>query len=110
MINEEVTGRILALMRELADLDLQAVRLMIETRVPCNYALATHPTVQVRRVPADNPLAQVCTYEVGLLGILNGLCGAYDDGPKAGWGPIAAVVEEDGSVRFERTLNETGGS
>lgn len=103
MINEDVTARVLELMQELAAIDPQAVRLLIEARVPCNYTLAAHPSVQVGRIDGDHPMSAICTYEVGLLGILNGLCGTYDAGPRQGWGPITAVLEGDGSIRFQRT-------
>lgn len=98
MINEVVTERVLEMMTEIAATDPEAVRRLIEARVPCNETLAQHPTVQVGRISADDP-----RYEVGLLGILNGLCGTFDRGPKQGWGPIRAIVEDDGNVRFERT-------
>lgn len=51
---------------------------LVESRVPCNDALADHPTVQVGEGPGGRPV-------VGLLGILNGLvsdgllCAVYDD-------------------------------
>jgi hypothetical protein len=42
----------------------------------------------------------------GILGILNGYCGTYDDGPRKGWGPISVEVQKDGRVtRVFRTPN-----
>jgi hypothetical protein len=35
---------------------------------------------------------------VGLLGILNGLFGTLPAGPKEGWGPIAAVFDDQGQL------------
>lgn len=61
--------------------DADAVTTLIEQRVPCNQAMADHPTVQC--LLTDNG------GKVGLLGILNGLFGSNDQG----WGAIAAVME-----------------
>lgn len=57
-----------------------------------------HPTVQVG-VEEDD------VSRVGLLGVLNGLCGAYTRAPARYWGPIAAVFDEDSRfvVEFRRT-------
>lgn len=69
---------------------------LIVHRVPCNRALADDPTVQVGAPPgeADGP------FEVGLLGIVNGLFGVDE----RSWGFIAAVYDDDHQlVRFERT-------
>ncbi len=45
------------------------------------------------------------TFRVGMLGVLNGFCGTIDDGPRKGWGPIAAIYDEGKLLRFERTEN-----
>lgn len=70
----------------LAKIDPVAMGALIAARVPHGPALQDHPTVQV----GDGV--------VGLLGIMNGYAGVYDDGPKKGFGPITAVVESDGRV------------
>jgi hypothetical protein len=57
---------------QLLKVDKPAVAAMFANRVPCNKAMADHPTVQVT--------AQHGGYHVGLIGILNGLCGVRDDG------------------------------
>lgn len=38
----------------------------------------------------------------GLLGLLNGYFGIYDEGPHKGWGPIMAVYDHDSKtlIRF----------
>jgi len=83
-------------LNEIAKHDPVAMGKLIEARVPCNEALADHPTVQVD--------AHEGSPTVGLLGILNGLVGTIDDGPKKGWGLITAVCEDGGSCRlFRRT-------
>lgn len=60
--------------------DHDAMLALTEHREPCNEELAHHPTIQVvERRPLPG-------YQVGLLGILNGLFGAAEDG----WGYIMA--------------------
>lgn len=62
-------------------------------RVPCNVGVANDPTVQVGFVNDDIESNQ---YEVGLLGILNGLFGLDSQG----WGYIVAVMD-DNSMRIK---------
>lgn len=39
--------------------------------------------------------------------MFNGFCGKFDDGPRAGWGPITAEFDDDHKlIRFYKTLNE----
>lgn len=70
-------------------IDAVAVTNLVEHRVECSVALTTHPTVQT------------VGKTVGMLGILNGLF----DVDAAGWGPITAVYDDDGTViiAFKRT-------
>lgn len=98
------TEDLIEFLNELNRVDPDAVASLMRARVPCNEALATHPTVQVGRGAAREPQC----YEVGILGVLNGYCGVYGSGVRAGWGPITAIVDEDtGFVeRFELTKNE----
>jgi hypothetical protein len=58
---------------------------LIAQRVPCSSTTAEHPTIQV------------CgeTQTLGLLGLLNGLCGTIAGGKRDGWGRIAACYEEN---------------
>jgi hypothetical protein len=70
---------------------------LIDARVTCNEALADHPTIQVGQ--------QDGSYQVGLLGILNGLFGIND----AGWGPITAHIDSTGgTLEFKRTFGWEG--
>jgi hypothetical protein len=70
-------------LNSLLKVDPQAISALFDRgRVPCNQALADHPTVQVNEGG------------VGPLGILNGIFGTYEDG----WGPILMVVEDDGTI------------
>ena len=70
--------KIVALLNELLEMDRPAIAVLIANRIPCNQKLADHPTVQV--------ISQHGGYHMGLLGLLNGLCGAKPDG----WGMIQA--------------------
>lgn len=83
-------ARAIELLNELIALDEDAVTALFENRVPCNEALADHPTVQIV-VNAENK------YTVGLLGIINGMFGV--DG--RGIGQIgAAYSDETGKVLY----------
>jgi hypothetical protein len=86
MINEELANKIIDYLNELTKLDKPAMGALISNRVPCNQQFADHPTCQCS--------SQNDGFYVGLLGILNGLCGIYDDGPLKGAGPIAAKFEQ----------------
>lgn len=68
-------------------LDPVAITKLVETRVEVNKDFTKHETVQILDIGTDeNPM-----YSVGLLGILNGLCGVDDDG----WGFIVAECDLD---------------
>ena len=71
---------------------------LIETRVKVAQETADHPTLQVQ---SKGPLGP---WELGVLGLLNGLCGTIQDGPKKGWGHITAVYDDQGFLEsFKRT-------
>ena len=83
MIDVALSNRIIDYMNGLLEADRVAVGALVGNRVPCNETLANHPTCQVQGQNGGN--------YVGLLGILNGLCGINE----VGWGAIAAVFDED---------------
>lgn len=87
--DEELAARVVEFLNELLKLDRPAVAALIANRVPCNEELANHPSVQVA--------AQHGGYHVGMLGVLNGLCGAGADR----YGLIEAVFEEGGLHHFQ---------
>jgi len=92
MIKEHITVlEVIRILNEMVVSDPEAVRALIETRVSCNESLADHPSVQVQAAPDGS-------FQVGLLGVLNGLFGTDDEG----WGPIAAcfavVCPEHGKI------------
>jgi len=84
-INEFVTiQQVLEILNRMIEEDPWAVNDLINQRVVCGKKLADDPTVQVGiKHKGENST----TYEVGLLGVLNGLFGIDSDG----WGAIAAV-------------------
>ena len=90
----------IAVLNEMVRLDSEATRKLVEFRAPCNKQLADHPSIQV----AGEDTAPL----VGVLGMLNGIFGTHgvEAGKFEGWGPIAAVFEDDGRlVRFERLVD-----
>jgi len=80
-----IADRIIEVLNSALEADPAAVYALVESRVPCNEALADHPTIQV--------LAEGGTYGVGLLGILNGLAGTQVVKGRPGWGRISAVFQ-----------------
>jgi hypothetical protein len=91
-VDLELANRVVSYLNELAELDRPCIGALIANRIPCNKALSDHPTCQVS--------SQHGGCHVGLLGLLNGLCGSYDDGPKKGWGAIAAVFDKAPQGRY----------
>ncbi len=108
MIKEQVSiDEVIALLNEALNLDRKAISKLCATRVSCNEELAVHKTIQVGAVTIPTNNHHVIEYEMGILGILNGLFGIRDDN---GWGAIVAIIEDDPYewdypevIRFERT-------
>ena len=69
-------------LNDLVELDKSAINALVNHRVPCNESLDKHPTVQA--FGPDNNVT------IGMLGILNGLCGVNNKGR----GPIEAVCDK----------------
>jgi hypothetical protein len=72
-INKERARAVVDFMNEALAVDRLAVEGLLFHRVPCNAAMADHPTIQVRSY--DPPPIPT----VSMLGLLNGLCGADED-------------------------------
>lgn len=85
---------VVALLNEAVKLDPAAMHALVESRVPCNEALADHPTIQVSVYDERTGEPTPGQFKVGILGILNGLFGT----DSAGWGCITANFE----VRCEK--------
>jgi len=86
--------KVIETLNKLVEIDHDAIKNLIEKRVPCNDALKNHETVQVICDSfGGNP-------EVGFLGLLNGLIGIHENG----WGYISAEMEVGGRLlSFVRT-------
>jgi hypothetical protein len=99
------TDALIAFLNAVVAIDPYAIAELLCIRVPCNRALADHPSVQVAVGGDGCPITYIApgSFRVGILGILNGYCGNIDDGPLEGWGPIAAIYDEGRLLRFERT-------
>jgi hypothetical protein len=81
MINVD---EVISLLNEVYKLDPELAEKIVELRAHCNESIAAHPTIQVAKVQGE--------YLVGILGILNGLCGKDEDG----YGYIAAMYDDKG--------------
>jgi len=92
-MNESISiDELIIFLNELIKIDKQAIHKLIKFRTPCNEALANHESVQVA--------VDFFGFEVGLLGILNGMFGTDEDK----YGAITAVFDETGLINFRRTV------
>jgi len=84
MVNKQVSlDEVVATLNRLLEVDPPAVRLLVESRVPCGTSLVEQRVVQTH----DGELGP----EWGILGLLNAFFGVLSDGT----GPIAGVYNED---------------
>jgi hypothetical protein len=103
---------VLARLNEWTKLDTTAMESLIEKRTICNVALADAPSIQVMLRGSDNQDAATIpeserVWEVGVLGLLNGLFGSITEGEKKGWGQIAAVFDDSGRLQeFRRSQDK----
>lgn len=84
----------ITLLNDLLERDPEALHTLMETRVPCNDALADHPTVQVGT-------REDGTAEVGILGILNGMFGV----DSRGRGAIASLYNDGKLIGFIKSIS-----
>lgn len=85
MVKQSVTPEeVVRVLNEALTLDPLAIQYLMDTRVKCNRDMAEHEAIQVLPVgPRENPTE----FRVGLMGLLNGLFGADENGT----GPISAI-------------------
>jgi hypothetical protein len=93
IVNDVLARQVVEFLNDLFQQDPHAIEDLVEQRVRCNDILAAHPTVPVQD-PKDGEGGAL----LGILGILNGLCGAWDEesAPKphlAFFGPVCACYE-----------------
>lgn len=85
------------LLNKALELDRRAISSLIQYRVPCNQAMADHPSIQVGSIPPSE------TVVVGLLGIINGIFGADEKGCG-----FIGMMDDDGIVdRFMKVHPES---
>jgi len=101
MIKDQIgLQEVIAFLNHMLEIDPQATRDLIETRVPCNAEMADHPTIQVQAYPGE-------AFQLGVLGLINGIFGVDEEG----WGPIAACFEvicpEHGKIEGPGIVGDT---
>lgn len=92
-IKHTTAAQVVEYLNELLKLDQTAMQNLLSNRVMCGRAIGEHPTVQVRQLSEANVV-----YDVGPLGVINGMFGVYDDGIHKGWGPIVAIYDENSKL------------
>lgn len=99
MINNNISVQnIVDFLNELLEIDNDMIQNICLNRIECNEKLANHLTVQV------DLNKETKKYSVGLIGILNGLVGSFDEGKRKGWGCISAdckILELDGMKKYK---------
>lgn len=88
-LNLKLANEIVDMLNGTYPFDNSVLNALVYNRVPCSEHLANHRTIQV--VTKEDG-----TFEVGILGILNGLCGVNSEG----YGPIVAIKDESGRISF----------
>lgn len=97
--------------------DPSAIHALLCNRVPCNLALADHPTVQVQANPV---IEDGKTWTVGLIGMLNGVlepltgqrvAAQWEDGKLLGFqvyigSPAAPTALEQRVTEIEQLVNK----
>lgn len=93
MVKETISiANALETLNELLALDKEAMCNLLEARVECNEAMAEHDTLQVLAIGKG--------YMLGILGVLNALFGAREDG----WGEITLKLNDNNeAAAFIRT-------
>lgn len=91
--------RMVDFFNDLLQLDRAAITDLVEQRVRCNDVFAAHPTVPVQRAQDGEGGALV-----GLLGVLNGLCGVWNEETApcpqlVQFGPVMAIFDDEGMIR-----------
>jgi hypothetical protein len=86
------THEVVRILNEALATDVQAISALVAARVPCNEALADHPTIQVGTHDGVT--------KVGILGIINGFFGIGEDG----YGAIEANLNQESGLIVEFRL------
>lgn len=94
--NTTTIDDVITLLNQALHADQHAISTLFLRRVNCNKALADHPTIQVSR---EQPEKDIILYQVGVIGIINGMFGVDD---RDSYGPIAAYIKDGRILRFVR--------
>lgn len=86
--------KVIETLNRIHEVDPTVLPALIEFRVPCNDALAGDPTIQVGQRREEDG------WEVGFLGILNGVLGIREDG----WGHVTAHYSAGKLTHFKLTV------
>lgn len=97
----DCTDELIEFLNSLVKIDPYAMAELLCVKVPCNQALAEHPTVAVEPSGSATFIAPG-TFRVGLLGILNGFCSKPSDKPTGYLTPIIPVYENGKLSHFKR--------
>lgn len=92
--NEVTVDQVVELLNAALLLDRTAITNLVQTRVDCNKKLSEHQTIQVGLAPGFDADDKHLEYEVGILGLINGLFGIDE----RQWGAIAAEMDKAGHV------------
>lgn len=99
-MNPEAIDQAIEVLNRIHRADSRVLPALIAHRVTCNERVANDPTVQVSVVDIDEDSVM---YEVGLLGIVNGLFGVDENN----FGFITAYCDENGEItHFGRTQTD----
>lgn len=91
----ELARKVVRLLDHLIRIDPDGMTALIHARVPCNRAMVDHPSVQVDGETWTSPSGAKSTCPtLGIIGLLNGLCGSLEDG----YGPVSVVLDEKGKA------------
>ena len=94
LMKEDIHDAILRILNEAAAADPEAMHALVSHRVPCSQGLIDHPTIKIGPSRPDGPC------EVGMLGVLNGICEVIT-------GRLVAAVVEDGEKKVRKFISPT---
>ncbi|MBP2657890.1 MAG: hypothetical protein H6Q69_922 [Firmicutes bacterium] len=105
-LSPAIIDHVIEILNQAVKADSDAIARLIICRVPCNETLANHPTIQVGAIINKTSACgkseeglNIQRYEVGLLGIINGLFGVDEND----YGFIAAQFEDGELIGFIKT-------
>ena len=87
----EKAKELVKFLNEAFKIDPKSVEMLFSFRVPCNKEMLDHPTVQV------GTLGNSDFYVYGIIGLLNGFCGAN----RNGWGYVGIDYDGDKMKGFK---------